>query len=74
MLALKKKANRAERELSQLYKVQQQQEELNAAVERNRQSRNALSSYQRMRAAGLSGDTRHEQRDTLGVPPESVPF
>jgi hypothetical protein len=38
MLALEKMANRVERELGQLYKEQQPQEELNAAVERNRQS------------------------------------
>jgi hypothetical protein len=74
MWALKKKANQVERELGQLYKEQQPQEELNMVVERNRQSRNTLSSYQRMRVAGLSGDTRHKQRDTLGVPQESVPF
>jgi hypothetical protein len=74
MLALEKKANRVERELGQLYKEQRLQEELNVAVEQNRQSRNALSSYQCMRVVGLSGDTRHEQRDTLGLPPESVPF
>jgi hypothetical protein len=74
MLALEKKANWAERKLGQLYKEQRSQEELNVAIERNRQSRNALSSYQHVRVAGLSGDTRHEQQDTLGVPPESVPF
>jgi hypothetical protein len=74
MLALEKKANRVEHELSQLYKEQWPQEELNAAVEQNRQSRNTLSSYQRVRAVGLSGDTHHKQRDTLGVPLESVPF
>jgi hypothetical protein len=74
MLALEKKANQAERKLSQLYKEQRPQEELNMAVERNRQSHNTLSSYQRVRAVGLSGDTCHEQRDTLGVPQESVPF
>jgi hypothetical protein len=61
MLALERKANRVERELCQLYKEQRPQEELNAAVKWNRQSRNALSSYQHVRVAGLSGDTRHEQ-------------
>jgi hypothetical protein len=61
MLALEKKANQVEHELGQLYKEQRLQEELNAGVEWNRQSHNALSSYQRMRAVGLSGDTRHEQ-------------
>jgi hypothetical protein len=74
MLALEKKANQAECELGQLYKEQRPQEELNVAIKWNRQSRNMLSSYQHMRVAGLSGDTRHEQRDTLGVPPESAPF
>jgi hypothetical protein len=74
MLALEKKANRVEHELGQLYKEQQLQEELNAAVEQNRESCNTLSSYQCVRVAGLSGDTRHEQRDTLGVPQERVPF
>jgi hypothetical protein len=74
MLALKKMTNQAEHELSQLYKEQWLQEELNVAVERNRQSCNALSSYQRVRVAGLSGDTRHEQRGTLGAPQESAPF
>jgi hypothetical protein len=44
MLALKNKANWAEHKLGQLYKEQRPQEELNAAVKRNRQSRNALSS------------------------------
>jgi hypothetical protein len=61
MLALEKKANREERELGQLYKEQWPQEELNVAIKRNRQSRNALSSYQCVRAAGLSGDTCHDQ-------------
>jgi hypothetical protein len=61
MLALKKKANRAECELGQLYKEQRLQEELNRAIEWNRQSCNTLSSYQHVRVAGLSGDTRHEQ-------------
>jgi hypothetical protein len=74
MLALEKKANWAECELGQLYKEQRPQEELNAAVERNRQSRNALSSYQHVRAGGLPGDTHHEQQGTHGVPQESVPF
>jgi hypothetical protein len=46
MLALENKANWVECKLSQLYKEQQPQEELNAAVEQNRQSRNMLSSYQ----------------------------
>jgi hypothetical protein len=27
-----------------------------------------------VRVVGLSGDTRHEQRGTLGAPQESVPF
>jgi hypothetical protein len=74
MLALEKKANWAECKLSQLYKEQQPQEELNAAVKQNRQSCNVLSSYQHVRAAGLSGDTCHEQRGTLGARQESVPF
>jgi hypothetical protein len=74
MLALKKKANRVEHELGQLYKEQRPQEELNAAVERNRQSRNALSSYQHVRVVGLSGDTCHEQRDTLGYLRKVLPF
>jgi hypothetical protein len=61
MLALERKANRVECKLGQLYKEKPLQEELNMAVAWNRQSRNALSSYQRVRAAGLSGDTHHEQ-------------
>jgi neutral trehalase len=61
MLALEKKANQVEHKLSQLYKEQWPQEELNAAIEQNRQSCNTLSSYQHVRAAGLSGDTHHEQ-------------
>jgi hypothetical protein len=56
-LALERKANQAEHELGQLYKEQWLQEELNAAVEWNRQSCNSLSSYQHVRAAGLPGDT-----------------
>jgi hypothetical protein len=74
MLALEKKANRAECELGQLYKEQWPQEELNVAVKQNRQSHNVLSSYQCVRVVGLSGDTHHEQRGTLGAPQESVPF
>jgi hypothetical protein len=74
MLALERKANRVERELGQLYKEQQLQEELNMAIEWNRQSHNTLSSYQCMRAVGLSEDTHHEQRGTLGAPQESVLF
>jgi molybdopterin-biosynthesis enzyme MoeA-like protein len=38
MLALKKMANWVEHELGQLYKEQWPQEELNAAIEQNRQS------------------------------------
>jgi hypothetical protein len=74
MLALKREANWAECKLSQLYKEQQLQEELNAAIEQNRQSHNTLSSYQCMRAVGLSGDTQQEQWGTLGAHQESVPF
>jgi hypothetical protein len=52
MLALKKKANQAECKLGQLYKEQRPQEELNVAIKQNRQSCNALSSYQHIRVAG----------------------
>jgi hypothetical protein len=74
MLALEKKANRVECELGQLYKEQQLQEELNAAVEQNKQSRNMLSSYWRVRVAGLSGDTCHEQRGPSGYLKKVFPF
>jgi hypothetical protein len=74
MLSLKKMANRVERKLGQLHKEQWLQGELNVAVERNRQSHNTLSSYLRVRVAGLSRDTCHEQRGTPGAPQDSAPF
>ena len=57
--ALQKRADNAEKNVSQIRARQHSDEELAQAAEAYQQHRRALEGYQRISNAGLTADTRH---------------